>query len=234
MVIKTVYTSKSSFVGEGFKGTYVDESFDRGDMITVVISYLLEMLEVESNAEIFDQLVGTENFTGALLSVFKGTDPEKKTINWMYYFGENPDLTGFDFTSGVVIEPTASALTYPNNWTEKTAAYIDENLNSIIEDILAASGTQGTLSQVLKSKINLYTSENLNKINAAILDLIKDVDSELLSVANVVLGLDLDAIAAYSAPENISSADEFAAELTKILSPVKGLLDWLLFGKDYS
>lgn len=233
MVIKTAYTSKSSFVGEGFKGTYVDGSFDRGDMITVVISYLLEMLEVESNAEIFDQLVGTENFTGALLSVFKGTDPEKKTINWMYYFGENPDLTGFDFTSGVVIEPTASALTYPNNWTEKTAAYIDENLNSIIEDILAASGTQGTLSQVLKSKINLYTSENLNKINAAILDLIKDVDSELLSVANVVLGLDLDAIAAYSAPENISSADEFAAELAKILSPVKGLLDWLLFGKDY-
>lgn len=232
-VVRTPYTSKSNFAGKAFKGEYSDGSFDKSDMLTVIISYLLETLKDDTNAQIFDNLIGTENFTGALLSIFKGTDPEKKTINWMYYFGEEPDLTDFDFTYGVVIEPTGSALEYPNNWTENTAAYINANLDDVADKIVAAAGEEGTLSQLLKSKLNIYTPETLNKINSSLVDLLKKVDAELISAANVILGLDLDKVASYTAPESISGGEEFADELIKIVSPIEGLIKWLLFGKDY-
>ncbi len=233
--LSTEYTSQSTFLsGNAYKGSYVDGSFDKGDMVTVVISYLLEALSIEGNGAVIDKLLGTENFTAALLSVFKGTDPEKKKINWMYYFGEDIDYTKYDFATGVVVEPTISSLTYPNNWTANAAEYIDQNLDDVIAKVLAAAGESGSLSDVLKSKINLYTGENLEKINSAIADLLKNADKTLIDTANVILGLDLSAFESYKAPEGTLTGEEFANELTKILKPVDGLVNWLLFSKDYS
>ena len=235
-VIATKYDSKSNFLTKNdnaYKGAYIDGTFDRGDMVTVVISYLLDILKDEDNAKVIDSLLKTENFTAALLAVFNGTDPESKKINWMYYFGEDADLTKYDFEKGVQIYPTVEALNYPNNWTAGAAGYINENLDEIVASLLKAAGETGTLSELLKSKINLYTGENLQKINDTIVSLLKDVDETLVGAASVVLGIDLDAIKSYTAPAGTLSGEEFADELTKILEPVNGLVNWLLFSKDY-
>lgn len=235
-VIGTKYTSKSSFLSKNdnaYKGAYIGGVFDRGDMVTVILSFLLEALKDEENAKVIDELLGTENFTAALLAVFNGTDPESKKINWMYYFGKDTDFTKYDFETGVQITPTAEALSYPNNWTAGAAGYLNENLDSVVSSLLKAAGEQGDLSALLKEKLNLYTGENLQKVNDALLDLLKNVDAELVGAASVVLGLDLDAIKNYTAPEGTLTGDEFAKELTKLLEPMNGLVNWLLFSKDY-
>lgn len=235
-VIGTKYTSKSSFLAESdnaYKGAYIDGTFDRGDMVTVVLSFLLDALKDEGNAKTIDSLLGTENFTAALLSVFNGTDPDTRKINWMYYFGEDTDFSKLDFENGVQITPTVESLNYPNNWTAGAAGYVNENLDKVIASLLKAAGEEGDLSALLKSKLNLYTGENLQKVNDAIVDLLKDVDETLVGAASVVLGLDLDAIKNYTAPEGTLTGEEFADELTKILEPISGLVNWLLFSKDY-
>ncbi|MDO4379616.1 MAG: hypothetical protein Q4D20_01960 [Clostridia bacterium] len=234
-VIGKEYSSQSEFLkGNAFKGAYIDGVFDKGDMLTVVLSYLIEALSIDGNAAVVDKLLGAENFTGALLSVFNGTDPEKKKINWMYYFDEDTDFTKLDFEKGVIVSPTVESLTYPNNWTANSAEYINSNLDDVIATVLKAAGETGTLGEVLKSKVNLYTGENLEKINSAIVDLLKNVDKTLAETVNVVLGLDLSAAENYKAPEGTLSGDEFANELSKILAPFEKLLDWLLFSEDYS
>ena len=230
----TEYNSKSAFLKDNaYKGAYNTGVFDKGDMVTVVISYLLEALSVSENADVVDKLLGTENITQAILSVFKGTDPEKKKINWMYYFGEDTDFSKYDFEKGVVITPTIQSLTYPNNWTKGAAEYIAANLDSVINDVLKASGESGTLSDVLKAKLNLFTGETLEKIKNAVLNLLKDTDKTLVGAANAVLGLDLSSLESYTAPTGELTPKQFASETSKILSSVEGLVNWLLFSKDY-
>ncbi len=230
----TEYNSKSAFLkNNAYKGAYNTGVFDKGDMVTVVISYLLEALSVSENAAVVDKLLGTENITKAILSVFKGTDPEKKKINWMYYFGEDTDFSKYNFEKGVVITPTIQSLTYPNNWTKGAAEYIAANLDSVINDALKASGESGTLSDVLKANLNFFTGETLEKIKNSVLDLLKDADKTLVNTANAVLSLDLSSLESYTAPAGELTAKQFASELSKILSSVEGLVNWLLFSKDY-
>lgn len=234
-VIGKEYDSQSALLsGNAFKGSYIDGVFDKGDMLTVILSYLIETLSIDGNGTVIDELLGSENFTDALLSVFNGTDPDKKKINWMYHFEPDTDFSLYDFENGVVITPTIEALSYSNNWTANAAEYIDSNLDDVIASVLKAAGENGTLGEVLKAKLNLYTGENLDKINSAIIDLLKNVDKTLVETVNVVLGLDLSAAEQYKAPEGTLTADEFAQELSKILAPFKTLLNWLLFSEDYN
>ncbi len=235
-IIGTEYQSESAFVGTGKKGAYTEGTFDRADMITVIISYMLEMLEEEGNAEVFDALVGTENFTASLLSLFNGTDPETKAINWMYYFGEDHDFTDYDFDTGVNIQPTIYAVTYPNNWTESSAAYLNDNLDEVVSEIvkLLSEGKYTDLGVMLRDSVKLYSTENAQAIADAVSDLLKDADATLLDAASTVLGVDFAALDNYVAPEGVDTAEEFTAELVKIFGFVDGIVDWLLFGEDYA
>ncbi|MBR2892662.1 MAG: hypothetical protein IKB94_02295, partial [Clostridia bacterium] len=235
-IIGTEYDSESTFVGTGKKGAYTEGTFDRADMITVIISYMLEMLEAEGNAEAFDALIGAENFTASLLALFNGTDPETKSINWMYYFGEDHDFTDYDFDTGVNIQPTIYAVTYPNNWTESSAAYLNDNLDEVVSEIakLLSEGKYNDLGAMLSDSVKLYSTENAQAIADAVSDMLKDVDATLLDAASTVLGVDFAALDAYVAPEGVDTAAEFTAELVKILGYVDGIVDWLLFGEDYA
>lgn len=233
-VIGTSYDSKSEYLKNAKIGAYTDGKFDRADMLTVVISYLLDELKTEGNAEAFDKLIGAENFTAALLAVFEGTDAKKKTVNWMYYFGQDVDLTKIDFASGLNISKSIEAIGYENNWTAESAAYVNANLDSIANEIVsAAKGEKTTLGDVLKEQINLYSPETLTAINDAVKNAVSSLDENLLKAAGYALGIDFDAINAYTAPEKIETSEQFASELEKVLKPLDGVLNWLLFGKDY-
>lgn len=233
-VVATEYSSKSAFVGKGYRGAYAEGTFDRADMITVVISYLLEMLALPGNDVKFDELIGAENFTASLLSLFNGTDPETKSINWMYYFGADTDLSDFDFASGVNIEPTLKSLTYPNFWTKETAAYINDNLSDIASEIVkAADENYSDLSSLLQSKVVIYSTENVQAIADALKNMLEGVDKTLLNAAGVAFDVDFTALENYTAPAGIDTADEFTAALEDLLATVSGIVDWLLFDRDH-
>lgn len=234
-VVRTPYTSDSTFVGEGYKGAYAEGKFDRADMITVVISLLLELLEDEGNAAVFDEMLGTENFTAALLAFFRGVDPETKSINWMYYFGEDHDFTDYDFDTGITVEPTIYAVTYPNNWTEESAAYLNDNLDSIVSSLVSlADENYSDLGSLVKDSLNLYTPENVQAIADALRNLLTNIDADLLEMAGVVFDADFTALGNYTAPETVSGSAEFASALADILGTVPGIVNWLFLGDDYS
>ncbi len=244
-VIATDYTSKSAFVGEAKKGAY-SESFDRADMITVILSLVLEMLGDEGNAEVFDELLGTEDFTASLLSFFNGVEPTTQSVNWMYWFGEDHDFSDFDFDTGISIEPTINALEYPNNWTEDTAKYIDENLDDIEKTIVTLIDESYTsLGDLIADKLTIYSTANVKAIADLIQGLLKvneetglveiaglGLDAGLIDTVGAALNIDVDALMSYTAPEGIDTADEFADALSDLLATIPDLVAWLFFGKD--
>lgn len=232
-VIGVDYTSESEFVGEGRKGAYTEGVFDRADMITVVISLLLELMEDEENAAVIDSLLQTENFSAALLSFVNGVDPETKSVNWMYFFGDDHDFTEDDFDTGINIVPTLYSLTYPNDWTEESAAYVNENLDSIIAEALAATGNDTDLSSIISAEFNIYSTETVQALADSIKKVFEEFDEKLFEAAKVVLNMDLKALSEYTAPEGIDTSEEFAAALSDMLGTVPGLVDWLFLGEDF-
>ncbi len=232
-VIGVDYTSASEFVGEGRKGAYTEGVFDRADMITVVISLLLELMEDEENAATIDKMLQAENFSASLLALFNGTDPETKQINWMYYFGEDHDFTESDFDTGISIVPTLGSLVYPNNWTEESAAYVDANLDDIISDVIFSVNSEYTdLASLVSGELNIYSTETVQSLADSIKTVFADFSDELLETAKVLLDMDLKALSEYTAPEGIDTAEEFAAALSDMLGTVPGLVDWALRGEN--
>lgn len=232
-VIGVDYTSDSTFVGDGRKGAYTEGVFDRADMITVVISLLLELMKDEENAAAIDTLLQAENFSASLLALFNGTDPETKKINWMYYFGEDHDFTEADFETGINIESTLYSLVYPNDWTKESAAYVDANLDDIISDVVASVNDEYTdLASLISAELNLYSTETVQSLADSIKVLFADLNEELLETAKVVLDMDLKALSEYVAPEGIDTSEEFVAALSDMLGTVPGLVDWVFKGKD--
>lgn len=233
-VIGTDYTSASEFVGEGRKGAYTEGVFDRADMITVVISLLLELMKDAENAAVIDNLLQTENFSASLLALFNGTDPQTKQINWMYYFGENHDFTESDFDTGINIEPTLGSLVYPNNWTEESAAYVNANLDDILSDIITSINSEYTdLASLVDGELNLYSTETVQSLADSVKTVFADFNDELLETAKVLLDMDLKALSEYTAPEGIDTSEEFVAALSDMLATVPGLVDWALCGEDF-
>lgn len=234
-VIGVNYTSGSNFVAEGKKGAYTEGVFDRADMITVLLTYFIELLEDEENAAVVDELLGTENFAATLFEVFDGVEPDSKPINWMYYFGEDHDFTEYDFDLGINIVPTFYCLSYPNDWTRDSAEYVADNLDSIANSLAKLLSDEGyeTLSEMLYGSFNLYTAENVQLVADTLLGIVDEIDTTLLDLAGVMLGVDFEGLAGYTADPEIDTSAEFVAALSEVLSYAGGVVDWLLFGKDY-
>ncbi len=203
---------------DAYKMVYKTD-LDKHDMISVVVTAALRMfVENEANAKKLDEMIGTE-IVSALKDVFAEVEISYTAPEWDYA------LTG----SGEYM------LTYPNNWNEETAEYVASILPEL-GDLIAGliDGNYATLSALLNDKVNVFTSENLQSIVNLIADLLKDIDDGLLDAAGVLLGADVVGLKAYKAPEGITTVDAFAAELANVLNTyAKGVVEWLLLGKDY-
>lgn len=232
-VIGEEYTSSSTLFSADKKakrGEYTSD-FDRADMVTVVLSFAIEYLSDNDNAKALDELLGTDGFMESLISVFEGTESKYMEYNWMYYFGDDYDFTEDAFRQGISIKPTMASLDYPNNWTEDTAKYIDENLTEIVNDILSLMG-MGTIEELLGG-VEIYSSENVRTIINLIADLIEGIDETLLEAVGMLLDVDINAFRSFEVPDNIDTAEEFAGALADALANIDGLVKWLFFGENY-
>lgn len=232
-VIGQTYTSKSTIFNQenpAKKGAHSD-AFDRADTVTVVLSFALEYLSDKENADALDKLLKTDGFIASLSKVFEGTAAKYAQYNWMYYFGEGYDFTDDMFRDGIFVKPTMASLEYPNNWTEETAKYVDENLDVIVDDVLSLMD-MGSLEELL-SGVSIYSSENVRAIINLIADLIENIDETLLEAVGMLLNVDINAFRSYQVPDGIDTAEEFAASLADALSNIDGLVKWLFFGEDY-
>ncbi len=204
---------------DAYKMVYKTD-LDKHDMISVIVTAALRMfVENEDNAKKLDEMIGTE-IISALKDVFADVEISYVAPEWDYAQTGDGEYM----------------LTYPNNWNEATAEYVTAILPEL-GDLIAGliDSNYETLSELLNDKVNVFTTANLQSIVDLIADLLKDIDDGLLDAAGVLLGADVVGLKAYKAPEGITTADAFAAELANVLNTyAKGLVEWLLLGNDYT
>ncbi|MBQ7295318.1 MAG: hypothetical protein IJW86_03905 [Clostridia bacterium] len=238
------YESKSSIIGkDGKKGAYT-ALFDSTDLVAVILNFAFEWCTDEANVDALANVIGgddaetvakTKQYIEGIYALIEGIEPEYGDINWAYNFPEGFDKDDVIFSSGISIQPTIESLNYPTDWTEETAKYLDENLDALIASALKIAGVEGTLSDMFKENINIFTGANLNAIVTLITDLLDKLGTEIVNNAGVLIGADLDALKAYKADEEKTyTAVEFAQELAKILGVIPEVINLVFFGEDFT
>lgn len=237
------YTSASSLIGaNGKRGAYTD-LFDGTDLVAVIINFALDWARNEDNSNALAELIGGEDaeltaevkkYIAGIYDLIAGIEPEYGNINWAYNFPEGFGEEDVIFASGISIAPTIESLNYPTDWDEDTAKYIGENLDALIASALKLAGVEGTLGDMLKSNINIFTGENLDKLVALITDLLGSIDETLISSVGALIGADIEALKAYKAEKETYTATEFAKELAEILSVIPEVINLVFFEDDFT
>lgn len=210
--------------GKITEGTYIYRmDASKEDVITILFVVALELLSDDAFTAKLDEMLGTD-FIAVIKTVFASAPVIYVSPEWEYPLADNGTVDAMKYS-----------ITYPNNWTEATAEYVTANLPEIADLVAGLIDSNYTsISALLKDKVNVFTSENLQAIVDLVANLLKDIDDGLLEAAGVLLGADIAGLKAYKAPDDIITADAFAAELANVLNTyAKGVVEWLLLGKDY-
>ena len=254
------YNSVTSSYNETYKmrfaatGDGTDYARDRADMITIVISLVLDILRYKDTdsdnaaalAELLKDVMDgkiTVTVIDMALEILNGCTIDMMNIDWFYPITEPAveDITTVTDTTEIkMVERTINYLSYNSDWTEEKAEYIIENLDEIIAEVLALTGSEDTTVAAILEKSfklsDLYTAENLNKLVETIKGLVEKLGVTLTNLAGMILA-DNDAL--YEAYASMSFTDDeitdrttFANGLAEVIAPIGGLLDWILFGKD--
>ena len=230
------YDSASTLQTEWKKGTY-SESFTQADLLTVVLSFVLEWATVEDNAKALDEMLGTDGLIENIGAVFADVEiTYDREPNWYYWLETEEEFNEF-LAGDRQLPNTLLALTYPNDWSEESAQYIADNLASLVDMIIGLIEIDGvkysSLSALVAAKLDVFNAETINSIIGLITDLLAEVDDNLLSVG-YLLDVDLVGLKSYTCTAEITDVKSFAAELASVLTTYAGgLVDWLFFGDDF-
>ncbi|MBR6567918.1 MAG: hypothetical protein IKK60_04615 [Clostridia bacterium] len=229
------YESKSTLQDDWKKGAY-SESFSAADLLTVVLSFVLEWATIEDNAKALDEMLGTDGIIAAIGTVFESVELEYGTPDWMYWFETEEEFNSY-VDGNTTLPDTLLALEYPNDWSEEAAQYIADNLGSLVDMVLGLIEIDGvkyaSLAELVNAKLDVFNAETINKIIALITDILAEVDDNLLSVG-YLLDVDLVGLKNYTCTAEVNDVKSFAAELASILTTYAGgLVDWLFFGDDF-
>ncbi len=226
------------------------------DVLTVVLAFALDAFKL--NGELFSELLGAEQYQ-AVLNLLAGAIEEFEyvDINWAYMY--DGDLAQLENANGEFPERTGSAYTiytqYQNNWNEATADYLNEVLDTLVQEVIKIAKDENTsIGKMLDDAITngLYTNSILNSlIKAAVGALVAYED--LIVKAGVLL--DAQGLATWfddycvidaednvtvtkdwgidSAATNEAKKAAFVEGFVEALQPAYRLLAWLLFEKDF-
>ena len=238
--IGTTYTSASALNSTWKKGAYND-NFSAADMLTVVLSFVLEWATVKDNADKLDELLKTDGLIAKLGKVFEDVEIAYGTPNWMYWF-ESEEAFNAYLVSGEGLPNTLAALEYPsdNKWDLETAEYFSNNLGALVDIIIGLinkdkADAPQTLSALLSDLVNgLVNAETVNELVGMITGLLENVDENLIETAGYLLDIDLVGLKSYTCEAEIDSVSDFIGELADVLDTYAGgLVNWLFFGDDY-
>ncbi len=239
--IGVTYTSAST-LGTFKKGAYTD-AFSQADMLTVILSFVLEWATVADNAAKLDEMLGTNGIIASLGKVFADVEIAYGTPNWFYYF-ENEAAFDAYIESGEGLPNTLAALDWDaiteNEWDLETAKYFAENIDVLVDTVIAMINADKedapkTLAALVSGLLTDYiNADTINELVGLITGLLGDIDENLIATAGYLLDVDLVGLKAYTCDKEITTISEFAAELAYVLDTYAGgLINWLFFGDDY-
>lgn len=222
--------------GKAKKGAYTAE-FDQADLLTVVLSFVLEWATVEDNAAALDEMLGTDGIIESLGTVFADVEIEYGTPDWDYWFASEEEFDNY-IENGILPEKdTLNALTYPNDWSKESAEYIAYNLGSLADMIIALIEIDGvkydSVAALLNSFIKGYISaDTVNMLLDMLKGVLANVDDALLG-AGYILDVDLVGLKSYTCEKEITTVSELAAEIAYVLDTyAPTIVNLLFFGDD--
>ena len=237
----TAYTSAS---GEyGFKMQYNDD-FARYDMITIIVSCLLQILKLEDNAAKLEEMLGDEAYTAVTNILSLKENVAIQDFSWA--LTDKAD-TGEIFSAfETSLEYTGEV--YGDFYTEEQAQYIAENFAEFVNNIVYLLGLDvdgnGTIETDLTGIINgllngnLYNSSMVVTIRDAIAGLVDKLTTEIPAGAHILEILkeakvaDLKAVAKVAVPEFTENRALFVESLCNVLEPIYPVVEWLLADTD--
>lgn len=254
--VGTEYDSVSTLQTEWKKGAY-SEAFDQADLLTVVLSFVLEWATIEDNAKALDEMLGTDGLIASIGTVFESVEISYGTPNWYYWFETEEEFNSY-VEGNTTLPNTLYALTYPNDWSEEGAAYIAENLAELVDMVIGLLEINGkkydSLAALLKDLVYgdfnitvkeaegeneavvinyLFSDETINVLIGLLNGVLANVDEALLG-AGFILDVDLVGLKNYTCEKDITTIEGFFDELAYILNKyAKGLVDLLFFGDDF-
>ena len=234
----TEYDSMSDLQEVWKKGAY-SESFDQADLLTVVLSFLLEWATDEENAKALDELLGTNGLISNIDSVFADMNIAYDTPVWYYWFDTEEKFENY-IAGGAELPNTLDMLEYPNNWSDESAQYVAENIADLADMVIGLinkdkEDAANTVSGLLTDLVNGYlNADTVNTLIGLITGLLEGVDENLIEAAGLLLGVDIVGLKEYTCTAEINSVSDFAAELANVLTTyAEGLVNLLFFGDDY-
>jgi hypothetical protein len=251
--LATPYTSASTLIGkDGKKGAYNDE-FSAADLITVVLSFVLEWVTVADNGAKIDEMLGTDGIVASLGKVFEDLDIEYGTPTWYYWFDSEEAFDAY-INGEEALPNTLAALEYPNDWSEESAQYIADNLAGLVDMVIGLLEINGKKYESVSALLNdlvygdfdltigedenaitinyLFSDETINALIGMLNGVLANIDETLLG-AGYLLDVDLVGLKNYTCEKEITTISEFVAELAYVLDTyAPTIVNLLFFGDD--
>ena len=218
-----------------------DGATDRRDMITIVVSLLLDVLKYEDNIDILNK-VPVDGLRDTVYNVlFNLQAPARHAIDW--YNTEAADTE----TS---YSPIESSELFPEGYgplyTEEMAQYIADNFGCFVDDMIQLLGIEidgkyvQSLPELLESYVgtSLFTTENVVKVADTLKGYVGQINdlpasTHIKEIIKRSLGVDIDAFMDYE-PGEANNKDEFITELNNMFTPFAPLFRWLLCDSEIS
>ncbi|MBQ6066663.1 MAG: hypothetical protein IJK89_07545 [Clostridia bacterium] len=175
----------------------------QGDIITMLLSVLLDVLYYEDNEQAIADLINDlwsdveftkDNFIALKMILQNGAEFSSEfNPNWAYIVANadewiamaaedqvaliNELVTGLPGMKG----RTQHYLEYDNNWNEAVVTYLDTNINDIVDLVInmVTKGEYLDLEKLIEGKLDIYTADTVNKIVDKIAGLLSKLDEVL-------------------------------------------------------
>ena len=256
---KEAYTYAGSKTG--YTVTY-SETNNRYDIITIIASMLLDVVEYDGNETAFRELLG-DNAYQLIKNLLNMSEVEMKQIEWLYTEFADSDKVFSAMDTTVLFDRNYGPL-----YTQEMAEYIADNIDAFIDNMIQLLGipiknpTEAnpeqeefitSLDDLLKQYIgDIYTKKNLETILGYLKDAIAKIDG-LGTVYGIDLPAQIKAIVWRSLRKdaddtvtgNLNYYNDYAVadfadgdraaftnELIRMLDPLYPILKWLLCDDD--
>lgn len=230
-------------------------NLDAADVLTILLCGVIEAFEAKildgdnagkTNGDVILAMIDNEQVTDIYTKIVplvtggeSAIDESKITpINWTYMMGDDYVIELADFAMPAYSnEAVINYLsTYEKNqWTAELAEYLNDNLDSIVKDVLKVAGQdENYLATLINGLLNdkLYTADVVNAAGNAIYDLLGNLEDQLKVVVDALLGTEI-AGKTYTEVTSVNGKADFIAKMKDILNPFNRILGFVLFGQSY-
>lgn len=232
--------SYNAIGGDGYK-MYYDTEFAGHDMVTIIVTLVLQVIELDENEEALRKLLGDDVYD-VILNFYDMVQVEMQDMSYILTEYEGQTL------SAIELSEMYKGWGYGPLYTEEMAQYIADNFGDFIDNIIYLLGIEvngikvNDLKEVIYAFLDgsVYTEKTaqtvldlLKSLPEALKDLTGDAGVHINAVIKTALGVDLTYWDSYEIGE-VNDRASFTKELCNMLEPFYPVLKWLLANEDFA